>query len=150
MISGWPFQMVWSGYKAVDTFFTISGLLLVTSLLKENFCVAKTSDPQAGPNDVDSLAPASTLTIVESSSKSGETSFNEKQAEESAKQPKKLPSKRLSKQPTKQEAPAAVLQKNVSIFDIDLWNTLLEQGLWKTVTTFLRNYFSYIVKRIFR
>lgn len=43
MTSGWAFQMIWSGYKAVDTFFTIGGLLVTKSLLTSDFCLLPSS-----------------------------------------------------------------------------------------------------------
>ena len=58
----WIVQVVWSGYRAVDTFFFISGLLVTKALMSRNFCILpkKPSKP-ADPTQQSTAVPPTAL-----------------------------------------------------------------------------------------
>ncbi|XP_018022642.1 nose resistant to fluoxetine protein 6 [Hyalella azteca] len=51
MTEPWTFQMVWAANYAVDTFFTLSGLLTTMAIMKTNFCLRPSASLlEAKPN----------------------------------------------------------------------------------------------------
>ena len=78
MISGWAFQIVWSGYKAVDTFFVIGGMLVTKSLLNANFCTEnKSSVVRPKENITTENEPANTSSVgIDNNAFEGSSSSN--------------------------------------------------------------------------
>lgn len=159
----WMFQVIWSGYKSVDTFFTIGGLLVAKSLLKESFCIEKPrkTESRLKPVQKQSKTTESALNLVETSH-GNEVSLdtlnaNEAQlAEENAKAPpnnKDLENTQSHFDTIEQKGHTTEPIPHVresSFYDVHLWMRLKQQGWVTTLKIFFWKYFLYLTNRIIR
>ncbi|KAF2359677.1 Acyltransferase 3 [Trinorchestia longiramus] len=127
MSQEWAFQMVWSGYKAVDTFFTIGGLLTGIILMKRDFCLERPNKPYKTQN-----ATLEPYTVGRKKRKEIPSSTNE------------LDEPSLDCMQTRKEF---VIQQHRLPSD---WQLIRQQGMPKTLCVFFTRYAVYVLHRLFR
>jgi len=129
--------VIWAGYRSVDTFFLVGGLLVSRALLTRNFC------------------------IVPKRLKNGPAQQDHQNTNESGKSEKLTDNQNIKTNDEEIEmvnittsgqhwSNGGGVGSRSSIIDTDAWNEVKSQDFLITCVTFLTNYSLYIVNRIVR
>ena len=154
MSTDWIVQVVWSGYRGVDTFFFISGMLVTRALLSRNFCIRnkkkfKTNDVTT-PHEVHGSSKVPPAALEE-----GQQSYSKDIGEEQNGVIDSAPEQPKEKGKTDDDE---ILSSTMSsgnarsdlIVDAGAWNEVMAQNPLTTCITFLTNYVLYIINRYMR
>ena len=117
-------QIIWSGYRAVDTFFFVGGLLLTKGMLKKDFCIRKRQLKQGNRNT--KMGDLSKVAVIKDTKEGVEDTGN-KVLEE------------LDNFTSAPEEEHTILRKELRL-----------QGFMTSVVTFLSRYAYYLFHRIVR
>lgn len=134
--------MVWSGYKAVDTFFTVGGMLTTMALMRTDFCLAK---PRRSRQKQDVRSETVALPLNTKSTNGTENSDSQKnvnQVNNSAQD---------SGTGGGHDDVSPHVERMIEKDEIDQdWLEIKRQGVVKTTSVFLMRYAAYVIHRIIR